>query len=224
MRQQASGSAAKTILLMVLRLLRILSRRKGLVLPQTPRLMKRFCLLLPVICLSLTLHAQVKFFPVDKSPLDMIYYPSGYPVLKIQDKASEPLMARALFSRPQKNGRPIFGELVEYGKLWRTGANEATELEFFQNVKLGKTKIKKGRYTLFCIPYEKKWTIIINQDTDTWGAFKYDEKKDVARLDVPVTEAQEPIESFSMAFEKSTVGFNLWIGWDNAKVSVPFSL
>src|SRR3954468_2983373 len=116
--------------------------------------------------------------PVDKSPMDMCYYPNNYPVLKIQDKATEPLVARVIYSRPQKNGRLIFGELVEYGKVWRLGANEATEIEFYQNVKISNTKIKKGRYTMYCIPYADKWTLIINKETDTWGSFKYDQKKD----------------------------------------------
>jgi hypothetical protein len=185
--------------------------------------MKRFLFSLCPVFLLTILQAQPKFSAIDKSPLDMVYYPAGYPVLKIQDKASEPLVARAIFSRPQKNGRAIFGELVEYGKIWRTGANEATEIEFFQPVKLGKTKIKKGRYTLFCIPYQNRWTIIINQDTDTWGAFKYDEKKDVARLDVPVTLSSEINDFFSLQFEKSENGFSLWIGWDNLKAAIPFT-
>src|SRR5678810_710894 len=65
---------------------------------------------------------------VDKSPMDVSYYPNNYPILKIQNKATEPLVARILYSRPQKQGRKIFGELVEYGKVWRLGANEATEI------------------------------------------------------------------------------------------------
>lgn len=79
--------------------------------------MKKFSL--AIICtLSCCIlsYAQTKLPPVDKSPMDMSYYPTGYPVLKIQDKATEALMARVIFSRPQKNGRTIFGELLEYGK------------------------------------------------------------------------------------------------------------
>lgn len=106
----------------------------------------------------------------------MSYYPAGYPVLKIQDKATEPLVARVIYSRPQKNGRVIFGQLVEYGKVWRLGANEATEIEFFQTVHINNKKVKKGRYTLYCIPLPEKWTLIINKETDTWGSFKYDER------------------------------------------------
>ena len=80
----------------------------------------------------------------------------------------------------------IFGDLLEFGKIWRLGANEATEIEFFQHVKINGTKIKKGRYTMYCIPNASTWTIIINKETDTWGSFKYNEKKDIVRAEVPV--------------------------------------
>jgi Protein of unknown function (DUF2911) len=165
--------------------------------------------------------AQIKLPPVDKSPMDMSYYPNGYPVLKIQDKVTEPLVARVIFSRPQKNGRTIFGELLEYGKVWRLGANEATEIEFFQNVKIGDARIKKGRYTMYCIPYPEKWTLILNKETDTWGSFKYDESKDAARLDVPVQKQTEVLEAFVMAFDKTPTGAILIIAWDNLKVDLP---
>jgi len=181
--------------------------------------------ILSLFILTLTtihsLSAQSKFPPVDKSPMDMSYYPNGYPVLKIQDKATEPLVARVIYSRPQKNGRVIFGDLLEYGKLWRMGANEATELEFFVPVKIGGVRIKKGKYTAYCIPYEEKWTMILNRETDTWGAFKYDETKDVTRLDVPVQKQSENLENFTMLFEKSANGANLVIAWDNMKVQLP---
>jgi Protein of unknown function (DUF2911) len=183
--------------------------------------MKKF-LLLSIIYLSVnTIIAQSKLPPVDKSPMDMSYYPNSYPVLKIQDKATEPLVARVIFSRPQKSGRTVFGDLLEYGKVWRMGANEATEIEFYQNVKIGNTKVKKGRYTVYCIPYADKWTMIINKETDTWGSFKYDVKKDVVRMDIPVQKQNENVESFIMVFEKATGGTNLIIAWDDVKVSLP---
>lgn len=168
--------------------------------------------------------AQTKLPAVDKSPMDMSYYPNGYPVSKIQDKPTDPLLARVIYSRPSKNGRTVFGDLLEYGKVWRLGANEATEIEFYQNVKVGTTKIKKGRYTMYCIPYADKWTVIINKDTDTWGSFKYDTKKDVARVDVPVQKQTEISESFTMVFEKAATGINLIIAWDDVKVSLPITL
>lgn len=184
--------------------------------------MKRFFLAVIIIgTLFSAATAQTKLPPVDKSPMDMSYYPNGYPVLKIQDKATDPLVARVIFSRPQKNGRTIFGDLLEYGKVWRLGANEATEIEFYQNVKINNTKIKKGRYTLYCIPYADKWTIIVNKETDTWGSFKYDAKKDLVRMDVPVQKQTEITEAFVMAFDKAANGTNLIIAWDDVKVSLP---
>lgn len=172
-------------------------------------------------CLSFISMSQTKFPPVDKSVLDMCYYPNSYPVLKIQDKATEPLIARVIYSRPQKNGRIIMGDLLEYGKLWRLGANEATEIEFFQPVRIGGVKIKKGRYTLYCIPYAEKWTMILNSEVDTWGAFKYDVAKDVTRLDIPVQQQSEALENFAMNFEKSGNGASLLIAWDVTKLVLP---
>lgn len=175
-----------------------------------------------IFCISFTgLNAQTKFPPVDKSPMDMCYYPNGYPVLKIQDKVTEPLIARVTYSRPQKNGRNIFGDLLEYGKIWRLGANEASEIEFFQTVRIGGVKIKKGRYTLYCIPFAEKWTMILNSETDTWGSFKYEAGKDVTRLDIPVQKITEVQEYFVMSFEKSANGCSLNIAWDALKVVLP---
>lgn len=165
--------------------------------------------------------AQSKLPAVDKSPMDVAYYPPGYPLLKINDKVTEPLLARVIYSRPMKNGRIVFGELLEYGKVWRMGANEATELELYQNVKIGNAKIKKGRYTLYCIPNITSWTIIVNKETDTWGAFKYDEKKDVVRIDVPVEKMTELAEAFTIVFEKGDKSINLIIAWDDVKVTLP---
>lgn len=168
------------------------------------------------------LLGQTSLPPVDKSPMDMSYFPGNYPVLKIQDKITEPLAARVVYSRPQKGGRPIFSGLVKYGEVWRIGANEATEIEFFKTVRLGGKKINKGRYTLYAIVNESSWIIIVNKETDTWGSFKYDAKKDVARIEVAVQKTDTVIESLAMAFEKSSAGFSLIIGWDNVRASVPF--
>lgn len=171
-----------------------------------------------------SLSQSARLPEVDKSPLDISYYPNNYPVLKIQNKATEPLVARVLYSRPQKQGRKIFGELVEYGKVWRLGANEATEIEFYKDVKIGGRKVPKGRYTLYAIANENAWTIIINKDTDTWGAFKYDSKKDLMRTDVIVQKTEEAVESMSMWFDKTAGGISLNISWEQVKISLPITL
>ncbi len=182
--------------------------------------------LLLTLFMGIIAQAQNSQLPaVDKSPLDMSYFPAGYPILKIQDKANEAPVARVIYSRPQKNGRNVFGELVEYGKVWRFGANEATEIEFFRDVRMGGNKVRKGRYSLYAIPNPDSWTIILNKDLDTWGAFKYDQKKDVARINVkPETITTDPVEYFTMYFDKAGAGFVLHAYWDDQHIFIPFGL
>ncbi len=158
--------------------------------------------------------------PLDKSPMDMSYYPSNYPILKIQDKVTEPLVMRIIYSRPQLNGRKVFGELQEYGNVWRLGANEATEIEFFKDVKINGKKIKKGRYTVYAVPYPDKWTFIINKETDIWGSFKYEQSKDIFRVDLPVI--KNPVtEAMTIVFDKTTKGADMDMFWDDVKVTLP---
>ncbi|MEM6685934.1 MAG: DUF2911 domain-containing protein [Bacteroidota bacterium] len=157
--------------------------------------------------------AAQKFSDIDKSPHDISYFKA---------KRNAPPAIKVLYGRPQKKGRRIFGSLVPYGKIWRTGANEATEVTFFKDVTLGDQEIKAGTYTLFTIPNKQSWTIIINADTDVWGSYYYDKDKDVARLDVPVKKIDE-IEHFSIAFTKETDGTRMILAWDNISVAVPFS-
>jgi len=178
-------------------------------------------LLIASCCIS---RAQSRFPLLDKSAMDMSYYPVNYPILRIQDKASEPLVARLVYSRPLRNGRNVFGELLEYNKLWRLGANEATEVEFYKDVMINNKVVPKGRYTLYAIPLEDKWTIIINRETDIWGAFKYDSGKDVVRADVPVQKQAEPLEAFTMFFEKSSNGFSMVAAWDTSLISLPLTV
>lgn len=173
--------------------------------------------------LSCSLSAQVtqvKISPLDKSPMDMSYYPVNYPLLKIQNKVIEPLVMRVIYSRPQLDGRKIFGALQDYGEVWRLGANEATEIEFFKDVIINNKKIKKGRYTLYAIPYPNKWTLIVNKETDTWGSFRYNTAKDVVRVDLPV-QKHEPTEDLTIVFEKVSKGANMNMYWEDVKVVLP---
>ncbi|HMK17967.1 MAG TPA: DUF2911 domain-containing protein [Chitinophagaceae bacterium] len=185
---------------------------------------KTSILLCLLISFTFSFSQSSKLPEIDKSPMDVSYYPNNYPILKIQNKATEPLVARILYSRPQRQGRKVFGELVEYGKVWRLGANEATEIEFYKDVKIDGKKVIKGRYTVYAIVNENAWTIILNKDTDTWGAFKYDSKKDLLRTDVPAQKTDEVVESMSMLFEKSATGISLIIAWEQMKVTLPITL
>lgn len=188
--------------------------------------MKKIIFLIAGIAFLETSFAQTvaKMPGLDQSPMDIAYYPDNYPVLKIQEKAKEPLVARVIYSRPQKSNRAVFGELIEYNKVWRLGANEATEIEFYKDVKIGGKTVPKGKYTLYAEVKPDAWTVIVNKETDTWGAFKYDETKDVVRVKVPVEKATQPIEAFTMNFEKTAKGPSLHIGWDNVMVTLPIAV
>jgi hypothetical protein len=179
--------------------------------------MKKMVFLLGFILAGHLLMAQPKPTDLDKSPLDISYYPPNYPILRMKGQANGDPIARLIYSRPQKKDREIFGKEVKYNEVWRLGANEATELELFKNMTIGGKNIPKGRYTLYCIPTETKWTIIVNKENYTWGSFSYKSDKDVARIDAPVQKNNEITEALTMYFEKNS----LVILWDYVKVAVP---
>ncbi len=155
---------------------------------------------------------ELKFSKMDASPMDLAMYKDE------NDQA----VARVIYSRPQKRNREIFGKLIPYGEVWRTGANEATEITFYQDMKIADAEVKAGTYTLYTIPGEKEWTVILNNKTNTWGAYEYSSKEDKVRINVPVRQAPNTIESLSMAFQESSNGADLLIGWDDSYVKVPF--
>jgi hypothetical protein len=176
--------------------------------------------IITVLLLAVSLHVSAQKLPgIDKSPMDMSYYPVGYPVLKFQNKVTAPLVMRIIYSRPQLNGRKVFGELQKFGSVWRLGANEVTEIQFFKDVRINNKKIKKGRYSLYCIPYENKWTLIVNKETDVWG-LKYDSSKDIIRTDVAV-EKNSTTEALTIIFDKSDTGANMLLYWDDVKATLP---
>ena len=168
------------------------------------------------------------FATVDKSPMDESYYPVNYPLLKMNGGDTNSLTARLIYSRPQKNGRAIFGNepppkyVQQFGAFWRLGANEASEIEFFKPVTIKGQKILKGRYIIYCIPFENKWIIILNSNLFSWGLHP-DPLKDIAKIEIPLVKTEQSIEFFSMVFEQTAIGANLIIAWDNIKASLPIS-
>lgn len=153
------------------------------------------------------------FPPMDISPMD---------IAMARPNNNKPPVARVIYSRPQKKGRKIFGGLVPYKKVWRTGANEATELRLYKSMYFGEFCIDEGTYTLYTIPEKNHWTIIINQDLYVWGAFSYKKEKDVARIKVPVQKTAAPVEALSMIFRNDKNGVTLLVGWENTFVEIPF--
>ncbi len=177
--------------------------------------MKKSLLLVAIMLLgSLSTITAQKFAGLQKSPTDITYAKA--------DRNAAPAI-KVVYSRPQKKGRKVFGELVKFDKVWRTGADEATEIKLFKDVKMGDKTVKAGTYSLFTIPGEKEWTIILSSTLDVWGAYTYDESKDVARIKVPAASG-DALEVFSIAFKKVDKGYHMVMGWDTARVEVPFYL
>jgi hypothetical protein len=126
------------------------------------------------------------------------------------------------YSQPHKNGRVIFGSLVQYGKVWRTGANEATEITTTKDIQVNGTLLKAGTYNVFSIPEKDRWTIIINSEVGLWGSYNYNTKFDVMRFDAPVQTLSGLVyEPFTMSFDQKNEMANLLIMWDTVKVSIP---
>ena len=159
------------------------------------------------------LQAQ-KFSGLDKSPMDMASYPTDY---KVSDK-----VVRIIYGRPQLKNRSL-AELAPTGQVWRTGANEATEITFYEDVNFGGKDIKAGTYSLFTIPGEQEWTVILNKNLNQWGSYFYDESGDVARVEVPNGSDSASLEEFSIAFKEVENGAHMVMGWDKTRVAVPIT-
>jgi hypothetical protein len=128
------------------------------------------------------------------------------------------------YCQPYKKGRVVFGELVPYGKVWRTGANAATIIDLKQDVKIAEKSLKAGKYTLWTVPTASNWTIVINSETGQWGT-NYDGTKDVLRVDVPSSKSTgEAIEQFQIDLKPATNGTDMVLRWENTEVSVPIRL
>ena len=122
------------------------------------------------------------------------------------------------YGQPSKKDREIFGKLVPYGQVWRTGANEATTVQFKKDVTFGGKKVKAGTYSLFTIPTENEWTIILNSELGQWGAYKYNDikKSNVAEVKVKATNTASFMEKLTITTDDKKIT----IGWDKTSVSV----
>ena len=125
------------------------------------------------------------------------------------------------YSQPQKLGREIFGKLVAFDQVWRTGANEATEITITRDIKINGTLLKAGTYSLFTIPKEGSWTIIVNSDLGQWGSYNYLSTYDVLRFDVPVIPLTDVVyEPFTIWINQKNDKAELLMAWDKTKVSI----
>ncbi len=127
------------------------------------------------------------------------------------------------YSSPRMKGRKIYGDLVPYGKVWRTGANEATTFVNSADVVVGGKTVPAGSYTIFTVPTADKWTLIINKKTGEWGIpYKY-EKDELAKVDMKVSKLDSPVENFTITYEKSGSGCTMELDWATTRASVDIS-
>ncbi len=174
---------------------------------------KLFTLSTLILALVFTTTASAqKFAGLDKSPLDIAAYPSSY---KVANK-----LARVVYSRPQLKGRAV-SQLAPAGSVWRTGANEAAEITFYKDATIGGKSVKAGTYSLFTIPGDKEWTIILNSKLNQWGAYSYDESADVVRVKGGVNTGKDSVEAFSVSFAENEEGASLVMGWGKVRVYTP---
>ncbi len=177
---------------------------------------------------ALQISAQ-NFAPIDKSIMDVVYFPQGahrvYMAKTAEDKAKIMPKIKIIYSRPLLNGRKAFGELVKFDEAWRLGANESTEITFYQAVKIGEVVLAPGRYTLYCTPSANQWKLKVHPNLDGWGSFGYDETKDLATVTANTTNTDTKIEAFSITmYEASPKVVHIKVGWENTIVEFPVTL
>jgi len=124
------------------------------------------------------------------------------------------------YSSPRKKGRNVFPDVVKYGEVWRTGANEATTFVTTGDVMVGGTHVPAGSYTLFTVPGKDKWTLVISKTTGEWGTKYSGEKDDLARVEMKAGTVSAPVENFTISFDKAGKGCTLKLVWDTTTASV----
>ena len=175
-------------------------------------------LTLTIMALAIVFTNEItaqEFSGMDKSPADISSYPTSY---KVSDK-----LIKVVYSRPQLKGRSL-SELAPEGKVWRTGANEAAEITLYKDMMFGDTSVKAGTYSLFTVPGGSEWTVILNSNLNQWGAYSYDDSTDVAKTKGFVSEGDESLEAFSIAFKEVDKGVHMIMAWGTTRVAVPFSM
>ena len=131
---------------------------------------------------------------------------------------------KVVYGQPSKNNRVIFGELVPYNKVWRTGANEATEITFTKDILFAGERVPAGTYSLFTVPTEGDWTVILNKDLGMWGHYTYKEANDLLRVTASPHKLDEPMEAFRISLRREDTTVFLTLSWDETGVSVPITV
>src|SRR5438270_3431009 len=170
-----------------------------------------------ILGVSGTILLGAAFALAQSSPQDKSKRPSPHDSTEITLKGKKITID---YGRPYLKGRKVGQELAPYGKVWRTGADEATALNTEIDLNIGSVKVPAGKYTLYTLPSEGTWKLIINKQTGQWGT-KYDESQDLARVDMKKSALQQPAEQFAISFDKKNENSaNLNLDWENTRVSV----
>ena len=169
---------------------------------------KLFTLFCFILAASVSPDLIAQNFPdLDKSPADIASYPRNNPIVKV------------VYGRPLLKGRDL-SQLIPEGKVWRTGANESTEITFFRDVNFGGTDVKAGTYTLFSVWGANGFTVILNSNLNTWGTYGYNPEKDILRANTSISDLDKPLEAFSMTFTETNDIITLHMGWDTKTAAV----
>ena len=145
------------------------------------------------------------------------------PPATAQCKFSDGKSITVNYSSPRAKGRKIYGGLVPFGQVWRTGANEATSFVTDTDLTIGGKDVPAGSYTIFTVPTEDKWTLIINKKTGEWGTpYKY-ESDELGRMDMQVSKTSAPVENFTISFHEMGNGCHMYLDWENTRATVELS-
>ena len=166
-----------------------------------------------VVIATLALAGVVLFARQDKSSR-----PS--PPAKAECRLADSKTITIDYSSPRAKARKIFGALVPYGQIWRAGANEATSLVTTSDITVGGKAVPAGNYTLFAVPGENKWTLVISKKTGEWGTAYPGPDNDLARIDMKVSKTSAPVENFTIAFDQSGGACTLRMEWESTRASV----
>ncbi len=171
-------------------------------------------LILVVIGVSIYSHSNNGLFSTPLSPKKTVRF------------AVDNIELEVFYNRPSKRGREVFGALVPYNTVWRTGANEATTFKTNQPLKIGNDSLPEGKYTLWTIPNEKFWQVIFNSKMYPWGVNEEmkamrNPKYDILSIKVPVEHLNTTVEQFTIGFDNTTDNLSMTMAWDNLKIVVP---
>ena len=180
--------------------------------PMIPRHLRSALLFIAGSVLATGLFAQ--------APAPKLVFPDASPAATLKQRVGITDIEIS-YNRPGMKGRKIFGDLVPYGEVWRTGANTATKITFSTDVKLNGTAIPAGTYELFTIPGPSEWTVIVHKNMSQWGAYAYDMKNDVARISAKPRATTTPVETLAFAIgdvRQASAKLNLF--WENTVVPI----